>query len=175
MSNVTRPAENEYNAYYAQYIRRVPDGEVFDLLAQQSATLRGVLSKLLPEQGDFRPGPAEWSIKEVIGHLNDSERIFAYRALRFSRNDMVPLSGFDQDIYIPASNYSERTLADILEEFDLLRRANILAFNRISAEASQRCGKANDAPVSVRALIYIIAGHVEHHIESLKVDYLPKM
>src|SRR5258706_4669502 len=174
-TNVTRPSENEYVPYYAQYIRRVPDGDVFELLSEQPNTLRALLSKLTPEQENFRHGPAEWSIKEVVGHLNDGERIFAYRALRFSRNDLVPLPGFDQDIYIPTSNYSERTLSDILEEFELLRGANVLAFNHISAEASQRCGTANDAPVSVRALIYIMAGHVEHHMESLKVDYLPKM
>jgi hypothetical protein len=174
-SKISRPSENEYVPYYAQYIQRVPDGDVFELMAQQPGTLHNLLSKLSPEQGDFRHGPVEWSIKEVIGHLNDAERIFAYRALRFSRNDMVPLPGFDQEIYIPASNYGERTLPDILEEFDLLRRANILAFNRLSDEVSQRCGTANNAPVSVRALIYIIAGHTEHHIESLKVDYLPKI
>ena len=174
-TNVTRPAENEYNQYYAQYIGRVPDGDVFELMAQQPDTLRTLLSTLTPEQENFRHGPAEWSIKEVVGHLNDGERIFSYRALRFSRNDLVPLPGFDQDIYVPASNFSERTLSDLLEEFELLRRANILAFNRISAEASQRWGTASNSPVSVRALIYIMAGHVEHHIESLRVDYLPKM
>src|SRR5690242_13258264 len=109
-TNISRPAENEYNPYYAGYVKRVPDGDVFAFMAQQPGTLRALLANLTPEQGNFRPGPAEWSIKEVIGHINDGERVFSYRALRFSRNDLESLRGFDQDVYVAASNFSERTL-----------------------------------------------------------------
>lgn len=145
------------------------------MFAQQIETLRNLLSKLTPEQGNFRHGPAEWSIKEVVGHLIDTERIWAYRALRISRNDHAPLAGFEQDDYVRESNFGQRTLPDLLEEFELIRRANILAFNRLSPEAILRCGTASNAVISVRALLYMMPGHVEHHLESLRTDYLPKL
>lgn len=173
-STIERPSENEYAPFYAGYIQCVPDGDVFDLLARQSDTLRALLAPLSAEQADFRPGPAEWSIKEVVGHINDAERVFAYRILRISRGDQTPLPSFEQDEYVRAANFGARTLADLLEEFNLLRRANLLAFNRLSAEANRLRGTVNGFGVSVRALIYIMAGHVEHHTESLRRDYLPK-
>lgn len=172
---VSRPAETEYGSFYAGYIQLVPDEDVFGLLAHQFETLTNLLGTLSAEQADFRPAPTEWSIKEVVGHINDAERVFAYRALRVSRADQTPLAGFEQDNYVRESNFVSRTIPDLLEEFDLLRRANILAFNRLSPEAQLRQGTASNAPVSVRALIYMMAGHVEHHIESLKTDYLPKL
>src|SRR5258708_15754326 len=112
-----RPAETEYNPYYAGYIQRVPDGDLFAFFAQQIDTLRTLLSKLSPEQANFRPAPDEWSIQEVVGHINDTERIFAYRALRISRNDKAPLAGFEQDHYVREWNFSQRTLPDLLERF----------------------------------------------------------
>ena len=175
VSKVDRPSENEYAPYYAGYIQRVADGDIFEVLARQSDTLRALLAKLPARQADFRPGPAEWSIKEVAGHINDAERVFAYRALRISRGDQTPLPGFEQDDYVRAANFGERTLPDLLEEFGLLRHANLLAFNRLSNEASQRLGTASEFAVSVRALLYIMAGHVEHHVESLRKDYLAKL
>src|SRR5690606_18752496 len=120
--------------------------------------------ELSAAQADFRPGPAEWSIKEVVGHINDSERIFSYRALRISRGDSAPLAGFEQDDYVREANFGERTLPDLLEEFELIRRANLLAFSGISQSASQRQGTASGYNISVRALLYIMAGHVEHHL-----------
>ncbi len=172
---ISRPSENEYIPYYAGYIQRVPDGDVFGFLAQQINTLTHLLGKLPTEQADFRFGPAEWSIKEVVGHINDTERVFAYRALRVARNDMTPLAGFEQDDYVREANFGERALPDLLEEFALQRRANILTFNRLALEAYLRCGTANNAPISARALIYMMAGHVEHHVESLHKDYLAKL
>lgn len=172
---ITCPSEPEYAPFYAGYIQRVPNDDVFAMLSGQSAILTSLLSALTPEQAAFRPAPAEWSIKQVIGHVNDAERIFACRALRISRNDQTPLPGFEQDDYVRESNFDARTLPDLLEEFDLLRRANLLNFNRLSPESVLRIGTCNGKPTSVRALIFIMAGHVEHHIESLKVDYLPKM
>jgi len=172
---VSRPADNEYVPYYAGYIQRVPDGDVFTFLAQQIETMNNLLVNLLPEQAAFRFGPNEWSIKEVVGHINDTERIFAYRALRIARNDMTPLPGFEQDDYVREANFTERTLPDLLQEFAWQRRANILTFNRLVPEAYLRCGTANNAPISARALLYIMAGHVEHHVESLRVDYLAKL
>lgn len=172
---ITRPDEHEYAPYYAGYIGRVPDGDIFDILAGQIGALRALLANVSPIQADFRPGPAEWSIKEVVGHMIDTERVFAYRALRVSRKDQTPLPGFDQDAYIRETDYGARTLADLLEEFDLLRRANLLAFKPLSPEASLRLGMASGFVVSARALIYMLAGHVEHHMQSLRDDYLAKL
>ena len=174
-ANVERPGENEYAPYYAGYIQRVPDGAVFEMLARQPDTLRALLAALSSEQAEFRPGPAEWSIKEVVGHINDVERVFAYRALRISRGDQTPLPGFEQDDYVREGNFGERTLPDLLDEFEWLRRANLLAFNKLSHEISLRQGTASGFGVSVRALIYMMAGHVDHHVESLRRDYLAKL
>src|SRR5713226_1720506 len=102
---VSRPPENEYIAFYAGYVQRVPDGDVFNFLARQSAVLRDVLAGLTAEQADFRPGPAEWSIKEVVGHVNDAERVFAFRALHVCRNDQGSIPGFDQDDWVRAANF----------------------------------------------------------------------
>lgn len=175
VSKIARPNADEYAPFYAGYVQHVPDGDLFDLFARQSGTLHGLLGNLSSAQADFRPGPAEWSIKEVVGHMLDGERVFAYRALRISRNDQTPLPGFDQDDFVRESNFKDRTLPDLLEEFDLLRRANLLAFSRLSEEASLRRGMASDNPVSARALLYIMAGHVEWHMESLRKDYFSKM
>lgn len=175
ITTIDRPGETEYAPFYAGYVQSVPDGNVFEVLARQPDALRSRLAGLSAAQADFRPGPAEWSIKEVVGHLNDSERIFAYRALRISRGDPAPLAGFEQDDYIREANFGARTLPDLLEEFEFIRRANLLAFSGISQDASQRQGTASGYTVSVRALLYIMAGHVEHHLESLRRDYLPKL
>src|SRR5689334_6588913 len=109
-TSISRPAETEYAPFYASYIQRVQDEDIFGLFGRQFETLNGLLGKLSPEQADFRPGPAEWNIKEVIGHLNDTERVWAYRALRISRADQTPLAGFDQDNYVRESNFSKRAL-----------------------------------------------------------------
>ncbi len=175
VSTIHRPGENEYAPFYAGYIQQVPDGDIFEILARQSDALRRLLAVLPAQQADFRPGPAEWTIKEVIGHINDTERIFAYRTLRISRGDQTPLPGFEQDDYVRTAYFGDRTLHDLLEEFDLQRRANLLAFRGLSKEDSLRQGTASGAAVSVRALLYMLAGHVEHHITSLKQDYLPKL
>lgn len=175
MTAITRPTPDEYAPYYEAIIQSVPEGDIFDLLDQQIGLLRRDLARLSDEQANYRFGPDEWSIKEVVGHLNDVERIFSYRAMCFSRGDPAPLPGHDQDVFVRESNYGTRTLADLVQEFEWLRRANILAFRSLSAEAGQRRGTASDASVSVRALIYMLAGHVYHHIDSIRSDYLKSL
>jgi len=172
---ISRPPETEYSAYYAGYVQRVPAGDVFDFMAHQSARLRELLAGLTTEQENFRFGPGEWTIKEMIGHVSDTERVFAYRALRACRDDQTPIPGFDQDNYVRAANFAERTVSSLLEEFDLQRRANLLTFSHVAPEALLRCGNVNNSVMSARALVYCMAGHVEHHIESLKQDYLAKL
>jgi hypothetical protein len=110
-------------------------------------------------------------VKEIIGHVNDGERVFAYRAMRIARGDATPLTGFDQNDYVRATDFNQRSLEDLIEEFDLQRRANVRCFRPLTAAEIDRRGTASSNPFSVRALLFIMAGHVMHHIESLKVDY----
>jgi hypothetical protein len=168
---VERPAAGEYGDYYSRYLVLVPDGDIFELLTKQIDTIRDTLGNLPAEKADYRFGPNEWTVKEVMGHINDTERVFAYRALRISRNDATPLPGFDQDQFVKESNYSERELSDLIAEFEFIRRANVLVFKNLSAETYLRCGTASNNPFSVRALLYVMVGHVNHHLGSYETDY----
>jgi uncharacterized damage-inducible protein DinB len=171
-SMIQRPQTDEYVEFYAGYIGRVPDGaDVVGLLNSQPETLRALLQNITDEQASVRPAPAEWSIKEVIGHIADTERVFAYRLLRISRGDQTALPGFDQDEFVNATDFNRRSLADLLDEFEFQRRANSLLAASLTDEEIDRRGTASNNPISVRALLYILAGHVVHHIESLKTDY----
>jgi len=172
-SAIERPAPSEYIPYYGRYIQLVPEGDILAILSQQIETTKQALSGLTDQQGNYRFGPKEWSIKQVVGHLSDTERIFAYRALRFSRKDPVELPGFDQELYVPNSNFENCTLADLLLELEYTRKANVLAFKQLTPEMSCLRGKANNAEMSVRALVYAIAGHELHHLESLQREYIP--
>lgn len=169
---IPRPQSDEYGAYYAGYIQRVPEGsDLLALLSQQPDELRALVQNVSDQQAAVHPAPGEWSVKEVLGHLVDTERVFAYRAMRIARGDATPLAGFDQDDYVRATSFNARSLTDLVDEFDYLRRANILCFKALTAEERQRCGTASNNPASVRALLYIMAGHVAHHVESLRTVY----
>lgn len=124
------------------------------------------------EKSLHRYAPGKWSVKEVLGHVIDAERIFTYRALRFARNDHTPLAGFDQDPYIAAANFDARPWSDFVEEFEHVRRSTVLFFRGLTPEQALRCGVASEASVSVRALGYIIAGHELHHVKILRDRYL---
>jgi uncharacterized damage-inducible protein DinB len=169
---IPRPQTDEYGPYYDRYIQRVPAGsDVLAFLSSQPDELRRLLESVSEEQAAGRPGPGEWSIKEVIGHLCDTERIFAYRALCCARGDATPQPGFDQDNYVQATDFNARGLADLVDEFTLQRRANLLCFKPLTEAELVRRGTASDNPVSARALLFILAGHVVHHIESLQTTY----
>jgi DinB family protein len=170
---LTPPAADEYAPFYADYIERTRETDVLALLPDQIGKLHSVLDPLSEEEACYRFGPNEWSIKEMIGHVSDVERVFSYRLLRISRNDPTPLPGFEQNDYVRESNFDDCELADLLQEFELLRRANILAIHRMTDEMIERRGTASGAAVSARGLIYMMAGHVEHHLASLHANYLP--
>jgi hypothetical protein len=172
--NITTPQPNEYAEFYAGYIQRAQARhDVFTALAQQIDELNAALGNLSDEQARFKPGPEEWSIKEVIGHLNDGERVFSYRLLRISRNDPTPLPGFEQNDYVREGNSDDCSLNDLLQEFEHLRRANMVAIKNMHEEAIVRLGTASGYAISARALIYIMVGHVDHHMASLHEEYLP--
>ena len=166
-----RPEENEFAEYYNNYISKIEGNEVMPVLEAQSAELRSMISPLPEEKGTYAYDEGKWTIKEVLSHLIDGERIFAYRILRISRGDETPIEGFEQDGYIESSNANNRPFADLLEEFELQRKSNLLLLKNINEPSSRRMGIASGYPISVRALAYISAGHVRHHLGILKERY----
>ncbi len=169
---MNRPKENEFAEDYNNYVSKIDGNDLMSILESQPAELRSVISPLPEEKGTFAYEEGKWTIKEVLSHLIDGERIFAYRILRISRGDETPIEGFEQDGYIENSNANNRPFAELLEEFELERRANLLLIKNLDDAASKRMGIANGYPVSVRALVYISAGHVQHHLGILSERYL---
>jgi hypothetical protein len=170
---IARPGADEYGSYYGGYIDLVPDGDVLTILAEQIGTLEGMLRGLPDAQANATFAPGEWTIKEVAGHLVDAERIFAHRLHAISRADPHPLPGFEQDDYVREANYGARTLPDLLDEWGHLRRANHFSYRYITPAVSERRGLANWVVLSVRALVYILAGHTIYHINDFREKYLP--
>ncbi|HEX8137747.1 MAG TPA: DinB family protein [Pyrinomonadaceae bacterium] len=168
----TPPNENEYAPYYGKYVELVPAGDVVATLARQLEETLSLLRGLSEEQADARYAPGKWSLKEVVGHISDTERIFGQRAFRFARNDRTPLPGFEQDGYVLAADFGRRSMQDLAEEFEHVRRANLHLFRNLSAEAWQRRGVASENEVSVRALAHIMAGHEAHHMQIIRSRYL---
>jgi hypothetical protein len=166
------PDPSEYAPYYGKYITLVGGNDVVAALEDQPRETVALLSGLTEEQGDYRYAPVKWSIKEVVGHVIDAERVFSYRALRFARHDQTPLASFEQDDYVRAGNCAGLRLADLIEEFVAVRRATVWLFRHLTAEAWMQRGIASDNPVSVRAIAYIIAGHELHHRRVLRDKYL---
>ena len=167
-----RPAPGEHIPYFSKYIDLLKGDDVLAALDQQMADTLALLRTIPESKGEHRYAPGKWSIKETLGHVIDGERVFAYRALRFARTDETELPGFEENIYVPAGKFDRRTLADLTQEWELLRKANMLFFRGLDAEAWSRGGKANDAFITVRALAWIIAGHGKHHTELLRTRYL---
>ncbi len=169
---MSRPEKTEYDPYYERYVSLVENDVILDTLASQSTKLNALFLDMPEKQGEFRYAEGKWSIKELLGHLIDGERMFAYRLFRISRGDETPIEGFEQDGYIENAHSDKRTFTNLLVEFSLLRQANMLFFENLTAEALVRVGTANNAKISVRALVYIMAGHIEHHLAILKERYL---
>ena len=168
------PTTDEYAAFYNDYIERASQrDDVYAALSHQIDELHAALDSLTDAQARFKPGPQEWSIKEVIGHLGDVERVFSYRLFRIARNDGTPLAGFDQDDYVQESGFDFAPLEDLISEFEHLRRANVLTIHHLSDAAIDRRGNASGCDVSARALIYMLVGHLDHHMASLQEKYLP--
>ena len=173
-NQISLPASDEYASFYADYVQRAAQrNDVRAALSQQIDELHAALDSLSDAQACFKPGPAEWSIKEVIGHLNDVERVFSYRLLRISRNDSTHLPGFEQEDYVRAAGFDRYLLSDLVNEFEFLRRANMIAIEHMTESAIDQRGTASGYTVSARALIYMLVGHVDHHMASLQEKYLP--
>lgn len=167
-----QPAAEEYGPPYARYVRRVPeDRSVVAVLAEQLEDLPARMARIPEGQGGFRYAPGKWSVREVLMHLNDVERIMAYRALRIARGDTTPLPGFDEEVYAPESGAEALRVGEIASEWAAVRRATLAFFRHLPDPAWTRRGQASGMAVSVRALAYIIAGHTLHHWEVLTERY----
>lgn len=166
------PSASEYAPSYGTYVGAVPKGDLIAYLGGQTAELDAMLSPLDDSRGAFRYAPDKWSIKQVLGHIADAERVFAYRMLRIARGDTTPLSSFDQDPYVVTAKSDSRTLAALLEEIRSIRAATMTLAYSLDDEAWMRTGTASNKPVSARALGYIIAGHMAHHMNILRDQYL---
>ena len=169
---MTRPDPTEYDPYFGKYISLVPDGDIVSILSSQVENTLALLRTITEQRGGHAYAPGKWSIKEVVGHVTDAERIFAYRALRIGRNDKTPLAGFEQDDYVANADFNARTLGSLVEEFEAVRRATVQLFKHFTLEEWQRRGTANNTEISTRAVAYSVAGHERHHVEILRSRYL---
>ncbi len=167
-----RPENTEYAEFYSGYVSLVPESDIVNVLSDQPEQLSAFCADIPEDKGTFTYAEGKWTIKELLGHLIDAERVFAYRAHRFSHGDTTPLSSFDQDIYVTNGRSNDRTFADLLEEFEHQRRSNVALVKSLRDEDWDLTGIASDNPVSVRALAFIMAGHVRHHLGILNERYL---
>lgn len=158
--------------FYDTYIDPVRNTDIVPFLEDQMNSTNDLLSGISDKMGNYSYAEGKWTIKELIGHLIDSERVFAYRASRIARKDKTALAGFDQDEYIKYSNFNSRSVADLAEELYNLRKANLLMFRNMTDEMLTQTGVANDSEISADAFMYIIAGHAQHHINVIKEKYL---
>lgn len=161
------------NPGFAHYITTVPEVDLLVFLETQRNEVAGLLSPLDESKGDYRYAEGKWSLKEVLGHMNDTERVMAYRLLCFARKEPQSLPGFEQDGYVEAANFSRRRLTDLLAEFLDIRNSSLSLIRSLEPDVFAWTGTANNSPVTVGALSYLIAGHVEHHLSVIKERYLP--
>lgn len=172
MKLITRPEPGEYAAYGIVYVNEVPDGgQPLQMMQDNLKVIEDLVRSFPPERLTTPHAPGEWTVQEILGHIIDTERVFAYRALRFARDDKANLPGFDQDAFVPQSGANERTLDDLLEEYRAVRQASLTLFSHLSDEALARVGSASGNPTTARAMAYFIAGHEQHHIKSIRENY----
>jgi uncharacterized damage-inducible protein DinB len=169
---LVRPDPSEYPPYYQGYVGRVPDGDIVIQLERQLQDITALLGGLTEQQGEHRYAAGKWTVKEVVGHIADAERIFCYRALRFARGDATPLSPFDENLYVPEMGCGGRTLKDLVDEYRAVRRATLAFARSLTEVTAARAGTASGKSITVRALVYISAGHELHHVAILKERYL---
>ena len=167
-----RPAPDEYAPYYGRYIERVPDGDIVATLRDQVEETLRTFRAIPDARAGHRYAPDKWSIREVVGHLSDAERIFTYRALRMARGDETPLPGFDENAFVSRARLDDRSFAGLIDEYAAVRAASVALFDSLFPEEWTRRGIASDKGVSVRALAWISAGHEIHHLSILRERYL---
>jgi hypothetical protein len=168
-----RPTTQDYAPSFHTYIRLVPPGDLIEILSRQLHETEAMLAQVSEDQAGFRYAEGKWSLKQALGHVIDSERIFAYRALRIGRNDPTPLAGFDQDILAAGAPYDQIPLAEALREFEAVRSATLFLLRGFPPEAWDRSGTSNEHHITLLAIACAIAGHELHHREILRTLYVP--
>jgi len=167
-----RPESHEYAPFFADYISTVPNEEIFTFLQRQGEEIAALFAQVTEEQSSHRYAEGKWSLKEVLGHITDTERVMSYRLMRIARGDTTPLPGFDQDVLIENGSLSEFKLTTLLAEFQAVRQASICLLYTIPASAWLRTGNVSGRDVTARSLAYIIAGHSQHHLHIVKERYI---
>jgi hypothetical protein len=170
---VNKPSQDEYPAYYHTYIKLVDEDNGIEALEKGLIEMKELISSIPAEKEMYRYAPGKWTVKEVLGHMVDTERVMSYRAMSFARAEKSKLPAFEEDDYVKEANFSGRSLASIVEEFEHLRHSNISLFKSFDAKILKRKGIANEKEISVRALMYILTGHQRHHTQVLRTRYLP--
>jgi len=171
MSSFPRPAADECAPYYVRYIEQVPDGDIVATLRDTGRTVLDELAAIPESRGGHRYAEGKWSLREVVGHLIDAERVFAYRALRIARGDATPLASFDENVYVRGAGSEARTMADLVEELRVVREGTVRMLAALPRDAWSRAGTASDQRVTVRALAFIMAGHALHHARIVRERY----
>jgi uncharacterized damage-inducible protein DinB len=169
---ISKPQPGEYAPWSERYIAKVPNGPILEILEYLRDSTYNFFSRMTAEQADFAYAEGKWTIKEMLAHIIDTERIFAFRAFCFSRGEQQPLPGFDQDDYMRHANIEFRTIQDLANEFKAVRESSLYIFNSLSDEQAMLIGTASNHPMSVRALVYMTAGHELHHLDILKERYI---
>jgi hypothetical protein len=167
-----RPERDEYAPYYARYIDLVPQGDILSYLEQQRNAFSARLAEIPSDKAEHRYAEGKWSVKEVVGHVIDMERVFLYRALSFARADAGPIPGVEQDDWVAAAGFDRRTLESLREEFHHLRSSGIVMLRSFDEATSVRRGVASGCEFTVRAIPYVLAGHLDHHARVLEERYL---
>lgn len=175
MSSIGRPQENEFAPHAIVYVGHVYSDDVIQVLREQIGKTTALLRPLGEERALFAYAPGKWTIKQTVGHMSDTERILSYRVLRIARADTTPLAGFEQDDYVPHAASNERTLEDLLHEFAAVREATLALLRGLPPEAWRRAGMASGFPVTVRGLVFTLAGHELHHFKILQDRYLSQL
>jgi len=168
----SRPDATEFAPFYAGYVALVPEGDIVNILRRDGDEWQSVLAELPEARGDHRYAEGKWTIRQLVGHVSDAERIFAYRALRIARGDQTPLASFDEDAYADAAGSDRRTLSALAAELRVVRESTVALLSSLPDDAWTRTGTASGKTVSVRALAWITAGHAQHHLKILRERYL---
>ena len=167
-----RPEPIEYPGFYANYVDKVKSNDVIKELKDQILNIQAVIAEIPEDKEDYAYAEGKWTIKQVLGHIIDTERVLGYRAMRFARKDKTVLPGFDENAFVTNSNFHKRTLYELGHEFAIVREANLAMFKTFEEEELMQIGNANGIDVSVRAIVFMIAGHAIHHLQTLRTKYL---
>lgn len=167
-----RPNENDYAPYYKGYIKKINGDDILKILLDQTKECQNILNSFPEHKGDYSYAEGKWTVKQVIGHVMDTERVFTYRALCIARGETQPLQGFEQDDYVKSGKFESRNLFDLIYELRLLRESNLLLFKSFDEDMLNRRGTASGYEVTVNALLFMIAGHMQHHLDIIRERYL---